>query len=377
MKPKKTPLHGIHESLNAKIVDFHGWLMPVQYSSIVAEHEAVRTKAGLFDVCHMGEFLVYGPDATSYINKLVTNDVTKVSDKQCMYTPMCKDDGCIIDDLIVYRYGRDRYMLVVNASNIEKDLAWAKAVRKRYIDEAREYKENFSEKDLVIQDISEKTSLIALQGPKSQDILSKAAEEDVSRLKRFHIMEDVGIGDSKAVISRTGYTGEDGFEIYAQSDCAKDIWEKIMAAGKGHGLLPCGLGARDTLRLEAALMLYGNDIDEDKTPLEAPLSWTVKLDKKDFVGKDALLKQKENGVKTNLVGLELTEKGIPRTGYSVTSKGQPIGKVTSGTYSPTLKKSIGLAYVTPKFSADGTQLEVVIRDKPVAAKVVKTPFYRR
>ncbi|MBU0762897.1 MAG: glycine cleavage system aminomethyltransferase GcvT [Candidatus Altiarchaeota archaeon] len=377
MDPQKTPLHDAHARLNAKIVDFHGWLMPIHYTSIVQEHEAVRTNAGLFDVSHMGEFLVYGSEATLFINKLVTNDVTKIDDKQCMYTPMCIEEGGIVDDLIVYRHSRDHYMLVVNASNIEKDFDWVNSIKKKYLDEVKKYRDSLSEKDLVIRNVSDKTSLIALQGPASKEILPKITDEDVSQIKRFHFAEDIGIGDAKTVVSRTGYTGEDGFEIYLPSELAHEVWDKIMDAGKEHGIMPCGLGARDTLRLESALMLYGNDIDEKTTPLEAPLTWTVKLDKNDFIGKEALLKQKNAGVKKKLVGFELTEKGIPRSGYELAADSEKIGYVTSGTYSPTLKKSIGLGYVKTPKAVEGTEIEVIIRDKPVKAKTVKIPFYKR
>lgn len=374
---QRTPLYDIHERLGAKIVDFHGWLMPIHYTSIVEEHKAVRNAAGIFDVSHMGEILVYGGMATAFVNMLVTNDISKASDQQCVYSPMCRPDATIIDDLIVYKHNRTHYMLVVNASNIRKDLHWIMEAKKKFIEDAKKYMHEFGENDLVVRDVSDKTAMISVQGPKAAEILQTLTSHDLSQIKKFRFDEDVYVDDIKLLASRTGYTGEDGFELYVPSDYSHEIWEKIMVAGKDKGLLPVGLGARDTLRLEAALMLYGNDIDDTTTPFEAPLSWTVKMDKKDFNGKQALEKQMVEGVKKKLIGLELTEKGIPRQGYMVSVGGKESGIVTSGTHSPTLQKGIALAYVKPEHSGAGTEIDVIIRDKPVKAKVVQLPFYRK
>jgi len=364
MAASKTPLYDNHEALGARIVDFHGWLMPVQYKGVIEEHNFVRNSAGLFDVCHMGEFLVAGPKAQDYVNHLVTNDISKAEDGQCVYTPMCREDGTIIDDLIVYKHNSGHFMLVVNASNIEKDFSWAKS------------RLNDLPAGTTLKNVSDKTGLLALQGPKAVEVLSKMCDLDVAGLKRFHFKDDVMVGDAKALVSRTGYTGEDGFELYVSSSDAPKLWETILKAG-GDLVQPIGLGARDTLRLESALMLYGNDIDDDTTPFDATIGWTVKLDKGEFIGQDALKKQKASGVKKRLVGFELVDKGVPRQGYKVCVSGKEIGHVTSGTFSPTLGKSIGLAYVKPDYAMVGASFDVIIRDKPYKARVVELPFYRR
>jgi len=358
---RKTPLYPNHLNLNARMVDFHGWLMPVQYAGVIGEHNFVREKAGLFDVSHMGEFTLTGPKSSDFINRIVTNDIEKASAGQCVYSSMCHENGTIVDDLIVYKHGRDDYMVVVNASNISKDFDWMSG---KLGDGA------------TLQNVSDYTSMLALQGPKAKDILAEVSDFDVAGLKRFHFRSGVMVCGIKSLVSRTGYTGEDGFEIYADSEDAAGLWDGLMTAG-GKRIQPIGLGARDTLRLESALMLYGNDIDDTTTPLEATIGWTVKLDKKDFIGKDALLKQTAAGVKKKLVGFELVEKGIPRQGYKVTSGGKEIGQVTSGTFAPTLKKSIGLAYVKPEYSHIGSTFDVMIRGAPTKAKVVELPFYRR
>ena len=368
MQQSKTQLYDVHKRLGAKIVDFHGWLMPIQYIGVVEEHNCVREKAGIFDVSHMGEFLVFGTSAADFMNQLITNDLEKIEDDQCLYSPMCKEDGTIIDDLIVYKHNNEHLMVVVNASNIEKDYNWISSHAKDYTKDSKE---------LSVRNVSDTKALIALQGPKAEEILSELTDYDLSKIKKFRFSEDVVFGEVKAIVSRTGYTGEDGFEIYVSSKDAHEVWDDIMKAGTPKGLKPCGLGARDTLRLEAALMLYGNDIDDKTTPLEAAIEWTVKFDKKDFKGKTALQKQKNEGVKKKLVGFELTERGIPRQGYKVYAKNKEIGVVTSGSYSPTLKKGIGLAYVRPDYAPEGSEFTVLIRDTQHAAKAVKLPFYKR
>jgi aminomethyltransferase len=376
-KPKKTPLYEAHKSLGANIVDFHGWLMPLQYESILAEHEAVRARAGLFDVSHMGEIIISGALASEFLDILVTNNVKKQPDKKCTYTPMCLEDGGIIDDLIVYRHSRDRYMLVVNASNLGKDLTWILSQRLQFITNSMEKLPDMTEKDLKITDISAETSLLALQGPKSQEILEKALETDLSSIKRFSFADDVKIGDSTAVVSRTGYTGEDGFEIYLPNKWAEKAWEKIMQTGKPQNIMPAGLGARDTLRIESALMLYGADICEKTTPLEAGLDWTVKLDKEEFIGKKALEKQKKEGLTKKMTGVELSGRGVLRGGCTILKDGEKIGQTTSGTYSPTLKKSIALAYIQTEHAKEQNPIQVELRGKTQQAKTAKTPFYKR
>ncbi|MFH1403094.1 MAG: glycine cleavage system aminomethyltransferase GcvT [Candidatus Altiarchaeota archaeon] len=369
MPGKKTPLYEVHEKIGARMVEFHGWLMPVQYHGLVEEHKSVRKNAGLFDVSHMGEFLVFGKKAARLVNHVVTNDVSKLGDGKCMYTPMCRENGTIIDDLLVYKHNKDHYMLVVNASNIEKDYDWIKSAISEFPGEG-------DDKGVELRDVSDSTAMIALQGPKAVEILQRVTEYDLSKIGRFSFDEDVMIGDIKALVSRTGYTGEDGFEIYVNSSEAIDVWDRIIEAGHVD-VEPAGLGARDTLRLEAGLMLYGNDIDDTTTPLEATIGWTVKLDKKDFVGRRALAKQKKQGVKRKMVGFEMIEKGIPRSKYKIEFDGRGIGYVTSGTHSPTLDKGIGLGYVKPEYSRLGIIFDVIIRDKAHKARVVELPFYRK
>ncbi|MCX6695684.1 MAG: glycine cleavage system aminomethyltransferase GcvT, partial [Candidatus Altiarchaeota archaeon] len=353
---------GVHVKLGARVIDFGGWLMPVQYSGVIEEHECVRNRAGLFDVSHMGEFLVSGPKSAEFLNTLVTNDVSKMADGQCLYTPMCYENGTIVDDLIIYKHNSQSYMLVVNASNISKDYEWA----------------GKSVKDGVkLSNVSDKTAEIAIQGPLAEKILQKLSDSKLSDLQYMHFKDNVKVSGVKALVSRTGYTGEDGFEAYVDYKDAVKVWNALMDAGKEHGIMPAGLGARDTLRLEAALMLYGNDIDDTTTPFEAKIGWTVKLDKGDFTGRTVLAEQKDSGVKKKLVGFEMVEKGIPRHGYEINVGSRKVGYVTSGTFSPTLKKSIGLGYVETEYSKEGTMLSVMIRGSQVAAKVVPTPFYKR
>jgi aminomethyltransferase len=381
MASKRTPLYEVHESLGARMIDFHGWMLPVQYGGVVEEHLCVREKAGLFDISHMGEFLVFGSKATEFVNQLVTNDASAIGDGQCMYTPMCHENGSIVDDLVVYKHNQEHYMLVVNAANIEKDYGWIESNMEDVAAEGGVEKESADEEchdvEVGLRDVSDNTAMLALQGPKAWRILQKVCDMESSAIKRFRFRDNVMVGDVKALVSRTGYTGEDGFEFYVNPHYAVDVWKTIMDAGGGEGIKPAGLGARDTLRLEAGLMLYGNDIDDTTTPLEAGIEWTVKLGKEGFIGKDELLRENADGVEKRLVGFELAERGVPRQGYRILAAEDETGRVTSGTYSPTLKRSIGLGYVKPEHSALGTGLDVVIRDRPRKANVVDLPFYKR
>ncbi len=362
---KQTPLFEVYKKSGAKVIDFGGWALPVQFSSILDEHEAVRKEAGLFDVSHMGEVLVEGTDAESYINYLVTNDVTKLSINQAQYTAMCYPDGGTVDDLLVYKLENEKYLLVINASNIEKDYEWMKQHVKG---------------DMTLQNISKTIVQLAIQGPKAEGILQKLTETDLSEIRSFNFAQHVNLdGITDVLVSRTGYTGEDGFELYLSAVQVEALWEKLLEVGSEDGLKPCGLGARDTLRLEARLALYGQELLSDISPLEAGIGFAVKTNKEsDFIGKTALSAQKEAGLKRKLVGIEVTGRGIPRHGYKVVSEGgEDIGVVTSGTQSPSLKKSIGLALISAEHSEVGTPLKVEIRNKQIDAVVVKTPFYKK
>lgn len=360
---KKTPLYSFYKELGVKLVDFGGWELPVQFSSIKEEHEAVRTKAGLFDVSHMGEVEISGIDALSFLQKVMTNDVSKLSIGQAQYTAMCHEDGGTIDDLLIYRKGENDYFLVLNASNTEKDIAWMK-------------RHQFG--DVNISDVSDETALLAIQGPLAEKIVQKVTTDDVSEIKFFRFKDDVQMANMSVMLSRTGYTGEDGFELYCRSEDVVALWKALLEAGKEEGLLPCGLGARDLLRFEAGLPLYGQELSETITPLEGGIGFAVKLGKEDdFIGKKALNKQKEEGVKRKVVGLEMIDRGIPRTGYDVFVGEEKIGTVTSGTQSFSLKKNVGLALLQTDFTELGTVVEVEIRKKRLKAKVVQTPFYKR
>lgn len=360
---KRTPLFEVYKQYGGKTIDFGGWDLPVQFSSIKEEHEAVRTKAGLFDVSHMGEIEVKGPNSLSYLQKMMTNDISKLSAGGAQYTAMCYENGGTVDDLLVYKLGEDDYLLVVNAANITKDYDWLE----KYVDEG-----------VTLKNVSESMAQLALQGPLAEKVLQKLAKEDLSKIGFFKFQLDVEIAGKKTLVSRTGYTGEDGFEIYCASEDAVLIWNEILTAGQDDGVLPCGLGARDTLRFEATLALYGQELSPQISPLEAGIGFAVKLNKEaDFVGKEALKKQKKSGVPRTLVGIEMIERGIPRHGYPVYMDEQKIGDVTTGTQSPTLKKNIGLALIESKFSALDTEVAVEIRGKKVKAKVIPMPFYKR
>ena len=357
---KRTPLYDEHVALGGKIVPFAGFEMPVQYATgITAEHKAVREAAGIFDVSHMGEFFLTGPQALDLIQKVTVNDASKMEVGQAQYSAMCYDHGGVVDDLIVYRFA-DHWMLVVNAANLDKDLAWI-----------REHAQGM---DVEIEDRSDAMALLALQGPAAREILRPLADIDVDDVKYYRFMEGTVAG-VPAVISGTGYTGEDGFELYIDTGSAVGLWRALLDAGSPHGLIPAGLGARDSLRLEVGYALYGNDLDDQHTPLESGLAWITKLDKGDFIGREALAKQKDEGVPRRLVGLRLTEKGFPRPGYPLVADGEAVGVVTSGTVSPSLGYGVAMGYVPPALSKPDTAVQVDVRGKPVAAVVQRPPFY--
>lgn len=356
---QKTPIHPIYEKYGAKTIDFGGWDLPVQFSGIKAEHEAVRTDVGLFDVSHMGEVLVEGSDSTAYLQYLLSNDIEKIKIGKAQYNIMCYENGGTVDDLVVYKITETKYILVVNAANTEKDYEWM-------------VKNVFG--NVTVTNVSSMYGQLALQGPNAEKVLTKLTDIDLSSISFFGFVEDVNVAGVKTIISRSGYTGEDGFEIYMQSDDAIKVFEAIMA----EGVLPIGLGARDTLRLEAVLALYGQELSQEITPLEAGLNFAVKLNKEaDFIGKEALVKQKEAGLTRKLVGIELIERGIPRHDYSVFQKDKKIGIITSGTQSPTLGTNIGLALLETPYTELGQEVEVGIRTKKIKAKVIATPFYKR
>jgi aminomethyltransferase len=357
----RTPLYDTHVEAGARVVDFAGWEMPVQYAGILEEHEAVRTRAGLFDVSHMGEVVFRGPRAAEALGRLFTNDLRKLVDGQAQYGCLCRPDGGIVDDVIVYRRGAEDWLVCVNAGNRQKDFEWLRAGEGP---------------GASVKNESDDWAQLALQGPKAVAIVQRLTRTDLSRIATFHFA-GAEVAGVTCIAARTGYTGEDGFELFCPPDRATKLWDALLDAGKGDGVIPCGLGARDSLRLEAAYRLYGSDMDDQTTPLEAGLGWVVKLDKGDFNGRDALLAQKARGLPRKLVGFTLTERGIPRHGYAVLRDGKPAGVVTSGTQSPTLKIPVGLAYVPPDLSAEGSTFAVEIRGRAVAAKVVKTPFYSR
>ena len=357
---RRTPLHDRHRELGGKLVPFAGFEMPVQYpTGIRAEHQAVRETAGLFDVSHMGEFEVRGPEALALVQRVTVNDASKVAVGQAQYSAMCRPGGGVIDDLLVYRFP-DRWMLVVNAANLEKDLEWIR--------------EHVDGSGAAVDDRSEDTALLALQGPVAREILRPLVEVDLDDI-RYYRFREARVAGRPAVISATGYTGEDGFELYLPAADAPAVWDALLEEGSGDGLVPAGLGARDSLRLEMGYALYGNDLDEEHTALESGLGWIVKLDKGDFVGREALARQREEGVTRRLVGLRLTERGFPRPGYGILSDGDPVGEVTSGTLSPTLGEGIAMGYVPAGLAAPGTEVEVEIRGRPTSAVVQRPPFY--
>jgi aminomethyltransferase len=360
---KKTPLNAAHRELGGKMVDFGGWDMPVQYlAGVIEEHMATRTRAGLFDVSHMGEIWVEGADAISFVNRLTTNDVTKLVDGQAHYSALTNEKGGVVDDLLVYRFDVDKLLLVVNAGTTDKDWDWITSHK--------------LEENVTLTNASTDYCQIAVQGPRAIEILKKLTDTDLEEIKYYHFT--MGYVDGvESIISRTGYTGEDGFEIYANQKYARQIWDKILETGKEAGILPCGLAARNTLRLESAMSLYGHELGDDITPLEANLGWITKLQKDDFVGRDSLVKKKESGLTRRIAGFEMTEPGIARDGHDVYINDKLVGQVTSGSPAPFLKKNIGLAFLPTEFAKEGQEIKIDVRGKRLSAKVVPTPFYKR
>ncbi|HEX7241204.1 MAG TPA: glycine cleavage system aminomethyltransferase GcvT [Longimicrobiaceae bacterium] len=356
----RTPLHGEHLALGAKMVPFAGYEMPVQYpTGITAEHHAVRNGAGLFDVSHMGEFEVRGERALEFVQHVSTNDASRLEVGQAQYSTLLNHEGRLLDDLLVYRYP-GHYMLVVNGSNKDKDFAWVSQFAPQF--------------GVELVDRTEEIALLALQGPKAQAILSRLTDADLESIRYYRFAEGTVAG-AAATLSRTGYTGEDGFELYVDAADAPALWRRILEEGAAEGVLPAGLGCRDSLRLEMGYALYGNDLDEGRTPLEAGLGWVVKLDKGEFVGRDALRRQKEEGIRRRLVGFVLRERGFPRHGYPVSVGGEEAGEVTSGVLSPTVGKGIGMAYVPAEAAKPATEIGIVIRGQAVPAEVVRPPFH--
>lgn len=358
---KTTALTDLHIALGAKMVPFAGYNMPVQYTGINDEHETVRKGVGVFDVSHMGEFILKGEKAVDLVQKISSNDASKLYDGKIQYACMPNETGGIIDDFLVYRIDATTFLLVVNASNIQKDWDWIS---------------KFNSYGVEMKDISDRTSLFAVQGPKATEALQSLTSLDLGEMEYYTFKKGVFAGIDNVLVSATGYTGAGGFEIYVENEHAKDVWEAVMKAGEPFGIKPIGLGARDTLRLEMGFCLYGNDIDDSTSPLEAGLGWVTKFTK-DFVNAENLKKQKEEGIQRKLVGFEMLERGIPRHGYELVNENdQHIGHVTSGTQSPTLQKSIGLGYVKKEFSKEGIEIYVKIRDKKVKAVVSKPPFIK-
>jgi len=365
---KRTPLYPEYDALGAKTVDFGGWDMPVQFSGIKQEHEATRTKAGLFDVSHMGEISVKGPKAEEYLQKVTTNDVSKLTANRAHYTFSCYENGGVVDDFLIYKIADEDFLLVVNAGNTDKDYEW--------FVKNNDYKDD----EVEIKNVSPEYVQVAIQGPKAEEILQKITETDLSEIKFFRFETDVKFDSVKdgGLVSRTGYTGEDGFEIYINKDSGRDIWNKIIEVGKPEGLEPVGLGARDTLRFEAGLPLYGQELSQDITPIEAGLKFAVKVKKdSDFIGKSVIEEQVENGAPRKVVGIEMIDKGIPRTGYEVFIGDDQVGEVTSGTKSPTLNKNIGNIIIDANHAEVGTEVEIQVRKRKLKAVIVETPFYKR
>jgi aminomethyltransferase len=363
---KKTPLNEAHRTAGGKMVDFGGWDMPVQYSAgVIAEHLATRERSGLFDVSHMGEFWVEGEDAIAFVNRLTTNDATKLVDGQAQYSALTYENGTVVDDLLVYRFDQDKLLLVVNASTTDKDWDWITS--------------HVKDENITLTNVSADYCQIAVQGPDAFAILQRLTETPLGDIKYYHFTTGK-VDGVESIISRTGYTGEDGFEVYADKSYAVQLWNKLLEAGsygQENGILPCGLAARNTLRLESAMSLYGHEISDEITPLEANLGWICKLNKGDFIGREALQKQKEEGLKRKLVGFEVTDKGIARDDFDVYIDGEKVGKVTSGSPAPFLKKNIGLAFVPTEFANVGQEIKIDVRGRHIAAEIVPIPFYKR
>jgi aminomethyltransferase len=357
---KRTPLFAVHKALGARLIPFGGWEMPVEYSGIAKEHDAVRTAAGLFDVSHMGEFEIRGPEALALIQHLTTNDAAKLKDGQAQYSALAYPHGGVVDDILVYRHNAENFMMVVNAANIGKDFDWINSHNRL---------------DASVENLSDETALLALQGPKAAAILQPLTGVRLDTIQHYHFTRGKVL-NVDAIVSRTGYTGEDGFELYLSAENSEPVWKGILDAGTPQGLLPAGLGARNTLRLEARMLLYGNDIDGTTSLLEAGLGWIVKFEKGEFIGHEALLKQKKEGIKRRLVGFEMLGRDIARDHYPVFIHNKEVGHVTSGSPSITLKKNIGLAYLPAEHASLGVTFHVSVRNKLSEARIVRTPFYR-
>lgn len=363
---KQTPLNATHRRMGARMVDFGGWDMPVQYpAGTIEEHLRTRNHAGLFDVSHMGEIDITGPDAIAFINYITSNDASKLADGQAQYSALTTERGTVIDDLLVYRFAPDKFTLVVNAGTTDKDWDWITSHQGKYA--------------VDLKNVSADYCQLALQGPKALKILARLSDLPLAEIKYYHFREGKVDGVS-AIVSRTGYTGEDGFEVYAAANKAEQLWDRLLEAGNfgsPEGVLPCGLAARNTLRLEAAMALYGHEIDETTTLFEANLGWICKLNKGEFIGREVLAKQKEEGPKRRLAGFEITGRGIARDGQDVVVNDNRVGRVTSGSPAPSLKKNIGLAYVPSALATEGQRIQIDVRGRLVEAQIVKTPFYKR
>lgn len=363
MAAKKTHLYDEHVKLGGSIVDYAGWLLPVKYIDLVPEHEAVRERVGIFDVSHMGEITVEGKDAEKFVNYLVTNDVTSIADGEIVYCFMCYENGTCVDDLLVYRFSSEKMYLVVNAANVDKDYEWIQKQAKSY--------------DVELKNLSSEVSEIAIQGPKAQTVLQKICNIDLNEIPFFHFKDGVEVAGAKCMVSRTGYTGEDGFEVYSSNEDVAKIWNAMLKEGESEGIQACGLGCRDTLRFEAALPLYGHEISDQVNPLEGGFKFFVKLDKDGgFIGCDELKKQDAEGIKRKVCGFELVGKGIPREGYEIEKNGEVIGYVTTGYMSPSLKKPIGNALVKTEFAKLDESFDVVVRKRKIEAKVISKRFLK-
>ncbi|MGH9938324.1 MAG: glycine cleavage system aminomethyltransferase GcvT [Blastocatellia bacterium] len=360
---KKTSLNDAHRRLGGRMIDFGGWDMPVQYTAgTIEEHLAVRAAAGIFDVSHMGEIEIRGPQALELIQRLTTNDAGKLDDGQAQYSALTYPEGTFVDDILIHRFAPDYYFLCVNASNTDKDFHWINS--------------HTADFDARVTNVSADYMQLAIQGPKALEILQPLTGVDLAAIKYYWFARG-SVDGVPAIIARTGYTGEDGFEIYFDPNESERVWNKVLESGKPRGILPCGLAARNTLRLEARMALYGNDIDGTTTVLEADLGWICKLNKGDFIGRDRLVQQKEQGVTRKLIGFEVTDKGIARDHYLIFINGREAGVVTSGSHAPYLKKSIGLGYLPIEHTGIGTEFEVDVRGRRLAAQVAQTPFYKR
>ena len=358
---RRTPLHERHREAGARLVPFAGWEMPVQYTSVIEEHRAVRQAAGLFDVSHMGQLAVRGPGAERFLDRLTPNAVARLAAGRAHYSALLDERGTYLDDILVYRLAAEDFLLVVNASNAERDAEWVR---------------RHAAGDAEVADESDRWALLALQGPRAAGILAPLVDLDLGAV-RYYGFARGRVDGEPALVSRTGYTGEDGFELYLEPEAAPRIWARLLEAGSPAGLVPAGLGARDTLRLEAGMALYGHELDETTTPWEAGLDWTVKLEKGDFLGRDALVRQREAGVGRRLVGFDVTGRGIARQGHAILHDGRQVGVVTSGSWSPTFERALGMGYVEAGLAEPGREVEISVRERPVAARLAAIPFYQR